>query len=217
MNKTRNASAKNQAKQRALQYMKQKKMSDLNTISFNIMLYFMSFYFGGGGKDLPSPHHSRGLVVSWWFHLLVAIFPHVVLVRYEAQRDQMRQQSFNMEQANFGMQSMKDTMLQVQAMKGPSSFLCNDCCSWYGDGDSYLYDNFCRSKWSHEDSNERDWPWLHWGTVRSNWLEAIIVSPSPSSCRIFKMIWRICFMIWMKSKRWCRAATPCPWTLTKPT
>jgi len=36
---------------------------------------------------------------------------------YEGQRDQMMNQSFNMEQANFAQQSMKDTVVTVSAMK----------------------------------------------------------------------------------------------------
>ncbi|KJE95716.1 chromatin modifying protein 5 [Capsaspora owczarzaki ATCC 30864] len=36
---------------------------------------------------------------------------------YEAQRDQLMQQSFNMEQANFATQTMKDTITTVNAMK----------------------------------------------------------------------------------------------------
>jgi len=36
---------------------------------------------------------------------------------YEAQRDQLMQQSFNMEQSNFALQSMKDTQTTVAAMK----------------------------------------------------------------------------------------------------
>eukprot|EP01127_Copromyxa_protea_P000630 TRINITY_DN10536_c0_g1_i1.p1 TRINITY_DN10536_c0_g1~~TRINITY_DN10536_c0_g1_i1.p1 ORF type:complete len:229 (+),score=49.83 TRINITY_DN10536_c0_g1_i1:27-689(+) len=62
MNKTRNPSQQNMAKQRALRLMKQKKM-------------------------------------------------------YEAQRDQMMTQAFNMEQASFTTQTMQDTMLQVSAMR----------------------------------------------------------------------------------------------------
>lgn len=38
--------------------------------------------------------------------------------RYEGQRAQLMQQSFNMEQASFMTQTMQDTMVQVQAMKG---------------------------------------------------------------------------------------------------
>lgn len=36
---------------------------------------------------------------------------------YEGQRDQLMQQSFNMEQANFSTQTMKDTLTTVSAMK----------------------------------------------------------------------------------------------------
>jgi len=39
---------------------------------------------------------------------------------YETQRDQMMGQSFNMEQANFTQQSMKDTVVTVGAMKSAS-------------------------------------------------------------------------------------------------
>ncbi|MFH4982464.1 hypothetical protein AB6A40_009173 [Gnathostoma spinigerum] len=37
---------------------------------------------------------------------------------YEAQRDQLEQQSFNMDQTNFAIQGMKDTQATVAAMKG---------------------------------------------------------------------------------------------------
>jgi len=37
---------------------------------------------------------------------------------YEQQRNQLMQHSFNLEQANFSVQSMKDTALTLQAMKG---------------------------------------------------------------------------------------------------
>lgn len=37
--------------------------------------------------------------------------------RYESQMDNLRQQSFNMEQANFATQSLKDTQATVVAMK----------------------------------------------------------------------------------------------------
>ncbi|KAF4089637.1 hypothetical protein AMELA_G00069520 [Ameiurus melas] len=37
--------------------------------------------------------------------------------RYESQRDQLAQQSFNMEQANYTIQSLKDTKTTVEAMK----------------------------------------------------------------------------------------------------
>ena len=39
------------------------------------------------------------------------------LHRYESQRDQMMQQSFNMEQQSFGLQTLKDTITTVDAMK----------------------------------------------------------------------------------------------------
>lgn len=37
-----------------------------------------------------------------------------VLCRYEGQRDQLSQQSFNMEQANYTIQSLRDTKTTVQ-------------------------------------------------------------------------------------------------------
>uniref|UniRef100_A0AAY5KKE5 Charged multivesicular body protein 5 n=1 Tax=Esox lucius TaxID=8010 RepID=A0AAY5KKE5_ESOLU len=41
----------------------------------------------------------------------------VLCYRYEGQRDQLAQQSFNMEQANYTIQSLKDTKTTVEAMK----------------------------------------------------------------------------------------------------
>lgn len=38
--------------------------------------------------------------------------------QYEAQRDQLTTQSFNMEQSNYAIQSMKDTKTTLDAMKG---------------------------------------------------------------------------------------------------
>jgi len=66
MTKSSNVGARNQAKQRAMQAMKRKKM-------------------------------------------------------YEAQRDQMMQQSFNMEQASFTSQTLQDTHLQVQAIRAANT------------------------------------------------------------------------------------------------
>ena len=37
--------------------------------------------------------------------------------RYEAQRDTMMQQSFNMEQTNYSLQTLKDTQSTVSAMR----------------------------------------------------------------------------------------------------
>ena len=42
---------------------------------------------------------------------------HVAHYRYESQLDNLRQQSFNMEQANYATQSLKDTQATVVAMK----------------------------------------------------------------------------------------------------
>jgi len=42
---------------------------------------------------------------------------------YEGQRDQMMNQSFNMEQTNFATQSMKDTVVTVAAMKNANTAL----------------------------------------------------------------------------------------------
>ena len=40
-----------------------------------------------------------------------------IFFRYESQLDNLRQQSFNMEQANYATQSLKDTQATVVAMK----------------------------------------------------------------------------------------------------
>lgn len=40
----------------------------------------------------------------------------VVLHRYEGQREQLAQQSFNMEQANYTIQTLKDTKTTVSRM-----------------------------------------------------------------------------------------------------
>lgn len=41
----------------------------------------------------------------------------VIFVRYESQADNLRNQSFNMEQATYAVQSLKDTQSTVVAMK----------------------------------------------------------------------------------------------------
>ena len=43
--------------------------------------------------------------------------PYYYVNRYESQRDNMMQQSFNMEQTNYSIQTMKDTQTTVAAMK----------------------------------------------------------------------------------------------------
>ncbi len=43
----------------------------------------------------------------------VCIFLLFLIIRYEQQRDQLMSQSFNMEQANFATQSLKDTVTTV--------------------------------------------------------------------------------------------------------
>ena len=51
-------------------------------------------------------------------HLLVlCVTMNAVLLRYESQLDNLRQQSFNMEQANYATESLKDTQATVVAMK----------------------------------------------------------------------------------------------------
>ena len=51
----------------------------------------------------------RSCVILFGCLLLVVLW----CARYESQRDMMMQQSFNMEQQNFGLQTLKDTITTV--------------------------------------------------------------------------------------------------------
>ena len=89
MKKMRDGPAKNAVKQKALRVLKQKKM-------------------------YVAPHIWHFAQIQW---NLCYQSSSVHLSRYETQADNLRQQAFNMEQANYATQTLKDTQATVVAMK----------------------------------------------------------------------------------------------------
>lgn len=62
---------------------------------------------------LIEPHWLTCLYIHFIYYL-----SHIILFnRYEQQSDNLRQQAFNMEQANYACQTLKDTHATVAAMK----------------------------------------------------------------------------------------------------
>lgn len=50
-------------------------------------------------------------------HVIFSLFLIIINSRYEQQLDNLRAQSFNMEQANYATQTLKDTHTTISAMK----------------------------------------------------------------------------------------------------
>lgn len=67
-------------------------------------------------QELPEKSHIRITDIKLLFNFMMVYF------RYESQLEGLRQQSFNMEQANFTTQTLKDTKITVS-----SSIFMNAC------------------------------------------------------------------------------------------
>jgi len=64
-----------------------------------------------GGECLGLMNMKRNRIVYFWCGSLKCL-----IVRYEQQRDNLMQQSFNLEQTNYGIQSVKDTKTVVSSL-----------------------------------------------------------------------------------------------------